>query len=343
MPDMPVLLEVENLTTHFAVDGGVLAAVDGVSFALRQGEILGIVGESGSGKSVLARSILGLHSTASVARAGGRVWFDGVDLRELDAKAMRRIWGRRTALILQDPMQSLNPVMRVGHQITEGLRLHLGLSRTEADARALALLGAVGIPDPQRRSRAYPHQLSGGQRQRVTIAIAIACEPEMLIADEPTTALDVTVQAQILDLLQRLCRERGMAMIIISHNLGVVASFADRIAVMYAGQFVEEAPAPAFFTSTATPYAQALLESSPRLTDSPDGRLPVIAGRPPDLARLHVGCRFAPRCRYARPRCATDPPSLDTTTRVDHAYRCWYPLGQRNEPDGDGEGRQRGR
>ena len=325
------LLRVEGLTTFFRTRRGIVRAVDDVSLDLEAGTTLAIVGESGSGKSVLTRSLLGLHTTTNIERADGRVFFDGVDLRALPRRELRRIWGQRIGLVSQNPMVALNPVVRVGRQITEVLRKNRGFSETAARARAVELLEAVGIPDPQRRMREYPHQLSGGLRQRVTIAIAISCEPDLLIADEPTTALDVTVQAQILALLRSLQQERGMAMIFVSHDLGVVAGLADEIAVMYAGRIVEKAPTRALFRRPRMPYTEALLSSIPTIGQS-GTRLRVIEGRPPDMVQPPSGCRFHPRCPYRGDRCTTEMPPLDSRFG-DHAYACWYPLSGGRDAD----------
>jgi peptide/nickel transport system ATP-binding protein len=315
-------LEVADLHTVFRTEGGIVRAVNGVSLTLERGKTLGIVGESGSGKSVLSRSIMGLLPSTAVRN--GSVRFQGRELVGLKQKELRHIWGTEMAMVFQDPMTALNPVMRVGNQITEPLKVHLDMNRHTATETALALLGSVGIPEPERRLRQYPHELSGGMRQRVMIAIALACGPKLLLADEPTTALDVTVQAQILDLLESQQRERFMAMVLVTHDLGVVAGRADEIAVMYAGKIVEQAPTEALFSSMRHPYTEALLRSIPRLDDPSHTRLDAIAGRPPDLRQEIVGCPYAPRCAYAQDRCwAEDPP---TTVEADHSYRCWYPV-----------------
>jgi oligopeptide/dipeptide ABC transporter ATP-binding protein len=322
MTDAPVL-EVSDLKTAFETERGLVRAVDGVSFSLRRGQTLGIVGESGCGKSVLSRSILRLLPRRNVV-ASGSIRLDGQELSDLSVRSMRNIWGKDVALVFQDPMASLNPVLKVGRQITESLRHHLNLSRKQADVRAEELLVSVGIPEARRRLQAYPHELSGGMRQRVMVAIALACEPKLLIADEPTTALDVTVQAQILDLLQEQQQERHMAMILITHDLGVVASRTDSIAVMYAGRFVEHASTRDLFSDMRMPYTEALFRSVPKLTNASHSRLMVIPGRPPDLAALPPGCPFSPRCTYAAERCAQERPLL---TDEAHAYACWFPLG----------------
>jgi peptide/nickel transport system ATP-binding protein len=317
------LLEVEDLRTHFLTGRGAVRAVDGVTFSLERGRTLGIVGESGSGKTVLARSIMGLLPTTNVVRSG-YVTYEGSRLTGRSASELREFWGAEIGMVFQDPMTSLNPVVRIGRQITETMRFHLGIADSEARARAVELLRSVGIPEPERRLREYPHQLSGGMRQRVTIAIALACGPKLLLADEPTTALDVTVQAQILNLLGRQQRERFMAMILITHDLGVVAGRTDEIAVMYAGRIVEQAPTPVLFADMKMRYTQALFRSIPRVTDPGHRRLQAIGGRPPDLAVKLPGCSFAPRCPYARQRCWDQTPPM-TEAAPGHSYACWYP------------------
>jgi oligopeptide/dipeptide ABC transporter ATP-binding protein len=319
------LLQVEDLKTAFATGRGLVRAVDGVSFELQRGKTLGVVGESGSGKTVLSRSIMGLLPPARVQHSG-KVRFSGHEISDLNGRELRDFWGTQIAMVFQDPMTALNPVVRVERQITEGLRLRLGLDRKAAHDTAIALLDSVGIPDPARRLRVYPHQLSGGMRQRVMIAIALACGPKLLLADEPTTGLDVTVQAQILDLLSDQQRERSMAMVLVTHDLGVVANRADDIIVMYAGRVVEQAPTRELFAHTRMPYTEALLRSIPRLTDPSHARLQAIPGRPPDLASTPKGCKFSPRCPYAQPRCAEEEPPL-RGAGPDHLFRCWYPVG----------------
>jgi peptide/nickel transport system ATP-binding protein len=321
-----VLLDVKELRTWFGTPAGVVHAVDGVSFSLDRGRTLGVVGESGSGKTVLARSIMNLLPRRMVIPAGGEVVFDGQDIRGLGVRPMRRLWGRELAMVFQDPMTSLNPVVKIGRQITESLRHHLGMSKGEARATAVALLTSVGLPAPERRMDEYPHQLSGGMRQRVTVAIALACGPKLLIADEPTTALDVTVQRQILDLLQSLQRDRNMAMILVSHDLAVVANRTDEIVVMYAGQVVERAPTRRLFGSMRHPYTEALLGSIPRIENPSHTELQVIPGRPPSPVDLPPGCRFAPRCRYAQARCLQEEPPL-VEDEAGHAHRCFFPVG----------------
>ena len=319
------LLSVRDARVGFSTVRGLLRAVDGVSFDLQAGRTLGIVGESGSGKSVLVRSLIGLVGAGSGAIVGGEVRLDGQDVRGLSAKSFRQLLGRDIGIVFQDPMTSLNPVMKIGRQIGEGLRLNRGLDAAAAARRAVELLVEVGIPEPERRALQYPHELSGGMRQRVAIAIAIACEPRLLIADEPTTALDVTVQRQILDLLQRQQRERGMAMILITHDLGVAAGRADDIMVMYAGRAVEMATTREIFREPRMPYTEALLRSLPRLSDATHTRLSAIPGRPPDLARRGTGCSFAPRCSYRSGRCEAEEPVLSRES--GRGFACFNPLG----------------
>jgi len=303
------LLEVEDLAVEFSTRHGRVRAVDGVSFTVDRGETLAIVGESGSGKSVTALSLLQLQGDSGRIDAG-RALFDGVDLTRLDRDGIRALRGNRIAMIFQEPMSSLNPVMTIGEQVAEPLRLHRNLTRREARDAVGELLAKVSIPDAHDRYGDYPHQFSGGMRQRVMIAMAIACQPALLIADEPTTALDVTVQAQILDLLKSLLGETGAAMILITHDLGVVARAADRVAVMYAGRLVESAPVRGLFTRARHPYTQALLASSVAPNSTSKSRLETIEGQPPDLAHLPNGCAFAPRCPRAIDICRSVPPPL---------------------------------
>ena len=325
-PNETPTLAVEDLRTSFATERGELKAVDGVSFTLQRGHTLGVVGESGSGKSATARSIMNLLPPG-VSSTTGRVLLDGRDVRDLSRSESRHVWGVEASMIFQNPMTSLNPVIQVGRQIGEGLRYHRKLSRGAAGRRARELLEQVGIADPDRRLREYPHQLSGGMRQRVMIAIALACEPKLLIADEPTTALDVTVQKQILDLLDRLRRQHRMAMILITHDLSVVAGRTDEVIVMYAGRVVEKAPTLRLFTAMRHPYTKALFESIPKVAHPSHTRLRIIQGRPPDLAALPAGCAFAPRCAHAQPRCLDEAPSLSGSDTADHRYACFYPAG----------------
>ncbi len=302
---MPHLLEVRSLETHFQTRAGVVRAVDGVSFHVDQGELLGIVGESGCGKSVTSLSIMRLIAPPGRI-AGGEILFEGQDLLKLSASEMRAIRGNRIAMIFQDPMTSLNPVYTVGEQIAEALRLHRQLSRRDAREAAVAAMREVSIPDPGRRVNDYPHQLSGGMRQRVMIAMALACDPELLIADEPTTALDVTIQAQILELLAELRQTHQLAVLLITHDLGVVAEVADRVAVMYTGRIVEESPVAELFARPKHPYSEGLLSSVPKLTIGEARkaeRLATIAGTVPSPANLPPGCHFAPRCPHRMPRC----------------------------------------
>jgi peptide/nickel transport system ATP-binding protein len=319
------LLEVSEVQTFFKTPRGLVRAVDGVSLTLERGKTIGIVGESGSGKSVLSRSIMGLLPNNVVRH--GSIKFEGREIGSADGETMRGYWGTQMSMVFQDPMTSLNPVMRVGTQITESLRYHLDVTKDYANETALALLQSVGIPEAERRLREYPHQLSGGMRQRVMIAIALACGPRLLFADEPTTALDVTVQAQILDLLQAQQRERFMAMVLVTHDLGVVAGRADNTAVMYAGQIVEYAPTRVLFSETRHPYTEALLKSIPKLSQPSHTRLDAISGRPPDLVSPPVGCKFAARCGFAQPKCIAEEPPLSDETTPGHAFRCFYPVG----------------
>ena len=319
------LLVVDDLHTAFRTSRGTLRAVDGVSLSVDRGKTLGIVGESGSGKTVLSRSIMGLLPPRDVITSG-TVHFAGRELTAMSAGELRQIWGAELSMIFQDPMTALNPVKRIGRQITESLRLHVDMDRKEADATAIELLRSVGIPSPEQRIRWYPFQLSGGMRQRVMIAIALACAPRLVMADEPTTGLDVTVQAQILDLLADLQRERHMAVILVTHDLGVVANRADDIVVMYAGRIVERAPTSTLFGDTHMPYTRALMDSIPRLADPSGVRLNAIAGRPPDLIHPPPGCRFAPRCPYVQDKCRESDPPLRTAGSPDHLFACWFPL-----------------
>jgi peptide/nickel transport system ATP-binding protein len=321
------LLDVQDLRTYFRTPRGIVKAVDGVSFDLERGKTIGIVGESGSGKTVLSRSVMGLLPKSTTLHPTGKVMFDGDDLLTLPARKMRDIWGEEVAMVFQDPMTSLNPVVKIGRQITEGLEHHLGMKGKDAKEAAVALLTSVGIPEPLRRLSQYPHELSGGMRQRVTIAIALACGPRLLMADEPTTALDVTVQAQILDLLQKQQRERFMAMVLVTHDLGVVAGRTDEIIVMYAGRVVEKAQTYDLFHDMKMPYTEALLKSIPRVTNPSHTRLQAITGRPPDLVNLPEGCKFAARCPYAQDKCREEEPPLLPAADPGHEFRCWFPVG----------------
>lgn len=321
-----VLLSVQNLGVRFPTPHGDLQALDNVSIDLRRSRTLAIVGESGSGKSVLSRSILRLLPSKARVAPMARIVFDGIDLLAQSQAQMQKIRGRRIAMVFQDPMTALNPVRTIGSQLVEGLKLHMKMPSAAANQRALELLQQVGISSPERRLSQYPHELSGGMRQRVVIAMAIACKPELLIADEPTTALDVTVQAEILELLQRLQRENNMTMILITHDLGVAAGFADEIAVMYAGQLVERADTHNVFKMPRMPYSRALLRSIPRLDDAPHAELFTIAGRPPTIyGEAPEGCRFAARCELRIERCDTETPGISEEP-LGHEYRCWRPL-----------------
>jgi oligopeptide transport system ATP-binding protein len=305
------ILDVSGLSVRFASQGQTIHAVEDVSFSLDAGETLGIVGESGSGKSVTALSLMRLVPTPPGHIASGRVLFEGRDLLTMGDEDIRRIRGREIAMIFQDPMTSLNPVLTIGRQLTEVLETHLGLDPRAARSKAIDLLKLVGIPEAEHRLSEYPHRFSGGMRQRVMIAMAVACKPKLLIADEPTTALDVTIQAQILEILANLQRELGMAMILITHDLGVVAGLADRLAVMYGGRIVEEGPTGPLFADPRMPYTIGLLGSIPRLDRPNDRRLTPIPGRPPESAGDAAGCRFAPRCEHAAPVCRQLPPPVN--------------------------------
>jgi oligopeptide transport system ATP-binding protein len=304
------LLEVKDLHTEFRTGAGTVRAVDGISYAVEPGETVAIVGESGSGKSVGALSILRLIPDPPGRITGGEVRFLGRDLMQLSEQAMREVRGGDIGMVFQEPMTSLNPVLTIDRQITETLEQHRRMDRAAAHRRAVELLGLVGIADAARRLKQYPHQLSGGMRQRVMIAIAVACDPKLIIADEPTTALDVTIQAQILELMSGLTRRLGVALIIITHNLGVVARYAKRVNVMYAGRIVESGPAAAIYHDPRHPYTMALLRSVPRLDRPRRARLDPVDGQPPDLTRLARGCAFRPRCRFAVDACAETRPPL---------------------------------
>jgi oligopeptide/dipeptide ABC transporter ATP-binding protein len=313
----PAVLKVSQLTTRFHTPHGAVTAVDGVSFRVGRGETLGLVGESGSGKSVTAMSILRLVSPPGRIEAG-TVEMNGTDLLRLDEEAMRRRRGTEVGMVFQNPMTALNPVYSVGWQMREALRAH----GREQDAAALIqrALADVGMPDPVRQAASFPHQMSGGMRQRVVIAMGMLNDPQLLIADEPTTALDVTIQAQVLDLMKRLTHDHGTALLLITHNMGVIAKMCDRVAVMYAGEIVEEAPVDELFPHARHPYTQGLLRSIPR-ADQPRGKLPTLPGAPPDMGALAVGCRFRPRCEFAQARCAAHPDLLDAAPA--HRVRCW--------------------
>ncbi|NJN14830.1 MAG: ABC transporter ATP-binding protein [Oscillochloris sp.] len=322
---MAPLLEVRDLETHFHTQDGVVKAVNRVSFHVNRGETLGIVGESGCGKSVTSLSIMRLIPTPPGKIAGGQILFDGEDLTKVSEEEMRHIRGNRIAMIFQDPMTSLNPVLTVGRQITESLELHLKLTKKEAENRAAELLDMVGIPSAGKRLDNYPHQFSGGMRQRVMIAMALSCNPELLIADEPTTALDVTIQAQILELINRLREELDTAVIMITHDLGVVAGMTDRVTVMYAGGVVEEGPTKEIFANPRMPYTIGLLRSIPRLDEDYGRKLTPIRGLPPSLVDLPAICPFSPRCDYVQETCLTRVPDLRSVA-PDHRAACLFDI-----------------
>ena len=319
---MAKLLEIEDLEVRFGTSEGVVRAVNGISYDVAEGETVAIVGESGSGKSVSALSILRLIPTPPGEIAGGTIRFMGQDLLQVDDQTMRDIRGRDIGMVFQEPMTSLNPVLTIGRQLTEPLDEHLQMAPAEARARAIELLNLVGISEPERRLRQYPHHLSGGMRQRVMIAMALACDPKLIIADEPTTALDVTIQAQILELMKSLTRRLGVALVIITHNLGVVARYADRVNVMYAGRLVEQGSADDIYHKPRHPYTRGLLRSVPRLDLPRRARLEPIIGQPPDMARLAQGCAFRPRCGFQVERCGMELPSL-VPVGSEHASACW--------------------
>jgi oligopeptide/dipeptide ABC transporter ATP-binding protein len=322
------ILEVDGLQTHFFTAVGTVRAVDGVSYALKSGETLGVVGESGCGKSVSALSVLRLVANPPGRIVGGAIRFEGRNLLELSEPEMERIRGNEISMIFQEPMTSLNPLFTIGRQVSEAIALHQGLSRKEAMDRAVEMLRRVYIPEPERRVHAYPHQMSGGMRQRVMIAMALSCNPKVLIADEPTTALDVTIQAQILDLMRELQETYGTAIVLITHDMGVVAENADRVVVMYAGRKVEEAPAANLFDNPGHPYTKGLLGSIPHLdaaaqSDGARARLNEIKGMVPSLFDLPPGCSFAPRCGFATDRCRGEAPVLEEL-RPGHWVACWH-------------------
>ena len=320
---MATLLEVRSLTTEFVTRGGVVRAVDGVSWDVAEGETVALVGESGCGKSVSALSVMRLVAAPAGRIVSGQVFFKGRDLLALSEEEMRRVRGREIAMVFQEPMTSLNPVLTIGRQLTEGLEIHLGMTRGDARQRAAEVLATVGIPDAARRLSQYPHQFSGGMRQRIMIAAALACNPALILADEPTTALDVTIQAQILELMRDLSRRFGVAMLIITHNLGVVARYADRVNVMYAGRIVERGSARDLYRRPRHPYTLGLLRSVPRLDEPRRARLQPIEGQPPDLTRLGPGCAFAPRCTFRVERCRVERPVLAPADGEGHVTACW--------------------
>jgi oligopeptide transport system ATP-binding protein len=319
---MAKLLEVRDLETRFFTQEGVVKAVNGVDYDLNEGETLGIVGESGCGKSVSVLSMMRLIPSPPGRITGGEVRLEGRNLLDMDADEIRHVRGNRIAMIFQDPMTSLNPVLTIGRQVGEALEVHMGMDKTQARKRSVELLEMVGIPQADQRIRDYPHQFSGGMRQRVMIAMALSCNPQILIADEPTTALDVTIQAQIVELVKRLRDEIGMAVIWITHDLGVVAGLVDRVNVMYAGYIVETGPVKDIYGSPRHPYTIGLLGSLPRLDASMHEKLVSIEGLPPDLIAAPPGCPFAPRCDYAVDRCLTENPMLEQVG-LDHRAACW--------------------
>jgi oligopeptide/dipeptide ABC transporter ATP-binding protein len=316
------LLQINNLKTHFFSDGTVTKAVDGVSYDVEAGETVALVGESGCGKSVSSLSIMQLIPQPPGKIVDGEILFDGQNLLSLNREEMRRMRGREIAMIFQEPMTSLNPVISIETQLTEAMTLQLGITSNQARKKGIDLLERVGIPEPEVRLRQYPHEFSGGMRQRVMVAMALSCEPKLIIADEPTTALDVTIQAQILDLLKDLAAERELALLIITHNLGVVARYADRINIMYAGRFIESGTCKDIFADPRHPYTLGLLESIPRLDQPKGSKLIPIPGQPPDLADLPLGCNFQPRCRFAQERCAVEYPDV-TDIGNGHWSACW--------------------
>jgi peptide/nickel transport system ATP-binding protein len=319
------ILKVKNLATVFTTAAGELPAVGGVTFSLNADESLGIVGESGSGKTVLARSIMGIQPRVNT-EVSGSVLLSGHEVVGASEDEKRQLWGTEVAMIFQDPMTSLNPVQRIGHQIDEVLRLRLGMTKEEAKARSIELLTEVGITSPEQRYSAYPSELSGGMRQRVVIAIALAAAPSLLLADEPTTGLDVTIQAQILNLIDEIRREKHMSVIYITHDLGVVATRTEKIIVMYGGRIVEIGSTRDIFYRPRMPYTQALLESSPKVSNPSHTRLKTIPGRPPNLVKAPPGCAFAPRCSFAVDKCRTTRPELQPAAEEGHMFACWNPL-----------------
>ena len=319
---MANVLEIKDLATYFYTHDGIVKAVDGISYEVEEGETLGIVGESGCGKSVSALSVMGLIADPPGRIQRGEVLFEGENLLELSDANMRKVRGNRISMVFQEPMTSLNPVLTIERQLTETLELHLSMTKNEARTRSVELLEMVGIPDPARRVKGYPHQMSGGMRQRVMIAMAISCNPRLIIADEPTTALDVTIQAQILELMQSLCKELGTALIIITHNLGVVARYAQRVNVMYAGKIIEKGTAREIYADPRHPYTLGLLNSVPRLDEERGSKLVPIEGLPPDLIELPERCSFAPRCRYVIDRCLHEFPPLEPVKGA-HLSACW--------------------
>lgn len=319
---MAPLLQVKDLKTHFFTMDGTVKAVDGITYDVEEGETLGLVGESGCGKSVSALSLMRLIADPPGKIVGGEVLLDGEDILKVNMDEMRRIRGAKVSMVFQEPMTSLNPVLTVERQLTETLQLHKGMGKAESRREAVGLLSRVGIPDPESRVKQYPHQFSGGMRQRVMIAMALSCNPKLIIADEPTTALDVTIQAQILELMKALTTEFGVALIVITHNLGVVARYADRVNIMYAGKIIERGSALEIYSNPRHPYTVGLLRSVPRLDLPRRAKLDPIQGQPPDLINLPAGCSFRSRCRWAVDKCATDTPVL-AEAGENHLAACW--------------------
>jgi len=340
---MATLLRIKDLRTHFFTEEGVVKSVDGVTYDVEEGEILGLVGESGCGKSVSALSILRLIPNPPGKIVGGEIIFDGQDLLKADEDEIRHIRGNKIAMVFQEPMTSLNPVLTIGRQLTEAIELHLKYDKEKSRARAVELLEMVGIPEASARLNDYPHQFSGGMRQRVMIAMGLSCNPRLLLADEPTTALDVTIQAQILEIMARLCKELNTAVIIITHNLGVVARYADRINVMYAGKIIETGTSREIFGNPKHPYTLGLLRSVPRLDEARKEKLEPIEGVPPDLVNLPKGCSFYPRCRFHVEKCLEESPPL-LLIESSHFAACWEHerVGKDREPARAGAEEMRG-
>ena len=326
---MAPLLQVKNLTTEFITQEGVVHAVNGIDFDLGEGETLGVVGESGCGKSVSVLSLMRLIPQPPGRIAAGEVWFQGRDLLKISGEAIRQVRGNKIAMVFQDPMTSLNPVLTINQQISEALELHLGMSKDQARKRSIELLELVNIPEAKARIDDYPHQFSGGMRQRVMIAMALSCNPQLLIADEPTTALDVTIQAQIIELIQELRQDLGMAIIWITHDLGIVAGLVDRVQVMYAGYIVERAEVHEYYANPLHPYSLGLLGSLPRLDAQARAKLTPIEGLPPDLIALPLGCPFYARCKYRIPRCLEENPELRPVGSDNHEIACWVDVRER--------------
>lgn len=325
MAEKEIVLEVKNLHTKFHIRDGVVNAVNGVSYTLREGETLGIVGESGCGKSVSMLSVMRLLNEPPAEIKADGILFHGKNLLELSKEEMRNVRGSQVAMIFQDPMTSLNPVLTIGYQMMEPLRVHMDMDKGEARERAAEILGLVGISDADERMNDYPHQFSGGMRQRVMIAMSLACNPSLLIADEPTTALDVTIQAQIVELVKKLRDQFNMALIWITHDLGVIAGLAERVVVMYAGQIVEDSPIDELYADPRHPYTAALLKSLPRVDSDRGEKLEVIEGLPPDMSALPIGCSFAPRCKFVKEKCREENPPLEEFS-LHHQAACWVDI-----------------